>query len=494
MSRALISVYEKDGLVPFVKRLVAEGYDIVSSGGTAKVLSDAGIDVVSVDTVTDSPEILGGRVKTLHPKIHGGILGRGADDDAELAANGIERFDLVVCNLYPFRETVASSDSTELEIIEKIDIGGPAMVRAAAKNHRHVAVVVSPAQYDEVATAVESGGLSDELRRRLAAEAFFHTASYDAAIVGWMGDDLVIPLRRVGELRYGENPHQPASVYREEGASAWWAEATHLQGKEMSFNNYADAEAAWRLAIDLGEGAVTVIKHTNAAGAARGGSIEEAFRKAWDGDSLAAFGGVVGVNGEVDSATATLVSDLFIEVIVARSISDEARSILADRTSLRVLLASPPCADDADYRRIDGGLLAQRRDSVALTGWKVVSDREPSADEMTALQFAWTVAAHTKSNAIVIASGEQAVGVGAGDQSRVGAAERAVVKAGARARGAVAASDAFFPFRDGLDTLANAGVTAVVEPGGSRNDQELIDAANGQGVALVFTGMRHFRH
>jgi phosphoribosylaminoimidazolecarboxamide formyltransferase/IMP cyclohydrolase len=487
-------VYDKDGLVPFVKRLVAAGYEVVSSGGTAKALSDAGIDVVSVDTVTDSPEILGGRVKTLHPKIHGGILARGAADDAELAANGIERFDLVVCNLYPFRETVASPDSTELEIIEKIDIGGPTMVRAAAKNHQHVAVVVSPSQYDEVASAVESGDLSDELRRRLAAEAFFHTASYDAAIVGWIGDDLVLPLRHFDELRYGENPHQSASVYREEGAAAWWADATHLQGKQMSFNNYADAEAAWRLAIDLGDGAVTVIKHTNAAGAARGESIEETFRKAWDGDALAAFGGVVGVNGEIDAATASLISDLFIEVVVARSITDEARLILGDKKSLRLLLASPPLSDGVDYRRIDGGLLAQRRDTVTLAGWDVVSDREPSADEMTALQFAWTVAAHTKSNAIVIAQGEQTVGVGAGDQSRVGAAERAVVKAGSRARSAVAASDAFFPFRDGLDTLAAAGVAAVVEPGGSRNDHELIDAANEQGVALVFTGMRHFRH
>lgn len=494
MSRALVSVYDKDGLLPFVKRLVAAGYEIVSSGGTARALADAGVDVVTVDAVTGSPEILGGRVKTLHPKIHGGILARGEEDDDELSASCIDRFDLVVCNLYPFRETLADPSSTEIEIIEKIDIGGPTMVRAAAKNHRHVGVVVSPSQYDEVASAVESGGLTDDLRRRLAAEAFFHTASYDAAIVGWIGDDVVIPLRHAGQLRYGENPHQAADVYREDGVSAWWSEATQLQGKEMSFNNFADAEAAWRLAVELGDGAVTVIKHTNAAGAARSDSIAETFLKAWDGDSLAAFGGVVGINGELDGATARLIADLFIEVVIALSVTDEAASVLIEKKNLRVLIAPPPEPDGIDYRRIDGGMLSQRRDSVLLADWQVVSARKPTDDQMAALQFAWTVAANTKSNAIVIANGCQAVGVGAGDQSRVGAAERAVVKAGARARGAVAASDAFFPFRDGLDTLIDAGVTAVVQPGGSRNDDEVIAAADENEVVLVFTGMRHFRH
>lgn len=494
MSRALVSVYDKEGLVPFVKRLVAAGFEIVSSGGTARVLTDAGIDVVPVVDVTDSPEILGGRVKTLHPKIHGGILARGEEDDAELAESGIERFDLVVCNLYPFRETVADPTASEIDIIEKIDIGGPAMVRAAAKNHHRVGVVVSPSQYDEVASAVESGDLPDELRRRLAAEAFFHTASYDAAIVGWLGDDIVIPLRHAGELRYGENPHQEAAVYREDGVAAWWADADQLQGKQMSFNNYVDAEAAWRLAVDLGAGAVTVIKHTNAAGAARGGPIVDMFRRAWNGDPLAAFGGVLGVNGEVDLDTAKAIVERFIEVVIVSGVSDGAEEVLASKKNMRVLVAPPPGLEGSDYRRIDGGLLSQQRDKVDFDGWEVVSDREPTQEEMAALEFAWTVCAHTKSNAIVIANGEEAVGVGAGDQSRVGAAERAVLKAGDRARGAVAASDAFFPFRDGLDTLVHAGVIAIVEPGGSRNDQEVIDAANEQGVVLVFTGMRHFRH
>lgn len=492
--RALVSVYDKTGLVPFVERLVASGYEIVSSGGTAAALSEGGLPVTPVEGLTGAPEILGGRVKTIHPGVHGGILARGESDDAELEANGIGRFHLVVCNLYPFRETLADTGASEMDIIEKIDIGGPAMVRAAAKNHHYVGVVVSPSQYGDVADAIEAGGLSDGLRRRLAAEAFFHTASYDAAIVGWLGDDLVIPLRSRGELRYGENPHQTAAVYLEEGAAAWWSEATQHQGKEMSFNNYADCEAAWRLAFELGEGSVVVVKHTNAAGASRGGPIAEAFERAWEGDSLAAFGGVVAINGELDEATARAIAERFVEVVVARTVSKGALDVVASKKGLRVLTAPHPSPEDADYRRIDGGFLSQRRDTVDLEGWETVSRREPSEAEHEALRFAWVLAAHTKSNAIVIANGQQAVGVGAGDQSRVGAAERAVAKAGDRAKGGVAASDAFFPFRDGLDTLSGAGVTAIIEPGGSRNDQEVIDAADERGLALVFTHRRHFRH
>ena len=495
VSRALVSVYDKTGLVEFARRLVDSGYDIVSSGGTATALKDAGIDVTPVERVTGAPEILGGRVKTLHPKIHGGILARGGADEAELATNGIERFDLVVCNLYPFRETVADPDAGEMDIIEKIDIGGPAMLRAAAKNHHHVGVVVSPEQYEEVARAAESGGLDADLRRRLAAEAFFHTAAYDAAIVEWIGEDRVLPLRRTGDLRYGENPHQRAAVYRELGArAAWWAEASQHQGKAMSFNNYADTEAAWRLVGDLGDGAVVVVKHTNAAGAARSGSIARSFENAWDGDAQAAFGGVIAINGELDEETASALAERFVEVVVARTVSPAALEVLSSKKNVRVLTAPLPSSTDVDYRRIEGGFLAQERDNVDLEGWATVSERRPSDVEMEALRFAWVVAAHTKSNAIVIAQGEKAVGVGAGDQSRVGAARRAVDRAGDRGRGGVAASDAFFPFRDGLDTLADAGVTAVVEPGGSLNDQEVIDAANERGLALVFTDRRHFRH
>jgi phosphoribosylaminoimidazolecarboxamide formyltransferase/IMP cyclohydrolase len=304
----------------------------------------------------------------------------------------------------------------------------------------------------------------------------------------------VLPLRRRGELRYGENPHQAASVYLEDGAAPWWAEATQHQGKEMSFNNYADTEAAWRLAADLGDGSVVVVKHTNAAGAARGKSIGEAFEAAWDGDSLAAFGGVIAINGELEESTASALADRFVEVVVARSVSQAALDSMAAKKNLRVLSAPLPSSSDLDHRRIEGGLLTQERDQVDFAGWETVSEREPTPAESDALRFAWVIAAHTKSNAIVIAHGEKAVGVGAGDQSRVGAAERAVVKARDRARGAVAASDAFFPFRDGLDTLADAGVVAIAEPGGSLNDQEVIDAANERGLALVFTNRRHFRH
>ncbi len=492
--RALVSVYDKTDLTPFVKRLVAVGYEIVSSGGTALILEEAGVEVTRVSEVTGAPEILGGRVKTLHPKIHGGILARGEVDDDELTTIGIEPFDLVVSNLYPFREAVTAPDATILDIIEKIDIGGPAMVRAAAKNHRHVGVVVSPDQYDEVAGAIENGGLSPQQRKKLAAEAFFHTASYDAAVVGWIGDDRVIPLRKVSSLRYGENPHQIGVLYREDGAEPWWHLAVLHQGKEMSFNNYIDAEAAWRLATDLGPGAVVVVKHTNACGAARGDRIISTFESAWDGDSLAAFGGVIAINGALDASTAAAIGERFVEVVVARSVEPEALDVLSAKRNLRVLSAPEPASSGDDYGRVDGGLLVQGMDSFEDETWVTVSERSPTDDELRALEFAWVVAAHARSNAVVLAVGETAVGVGAGDQSRVGAAERAVVKAGGRASGAVAASDAFFPFRDGLDTLTAAGVTAVVEPGGSRNDQELIDAANEHGIALVFTGRRHFRH
>ncbi len=353
--------------------------------------------------------------------------------------------------------------------------------------------MTSPDQYDVVAEAVEDGGLGDALRRSLAAEAFFHTASYDAAIVSWIGDDRVIPLRRVAELRYGENPHQPAGIYLEDGASPWWRQATQLQGKEMSFNNYADAEAAWRLANSQ-PGCVAIVKHTNACGAAHGEDVFGTFEMAWACDPTSAFGGVVAVNGVVDRATAESIRGKFVEVLVCAGVAEEARPILAEKEALRVLEASRPGGGDADIRRVEGGLLIQDRDTDAGEAWRVVSNRVPSDVETADLQFAWKVAMHTKSNAVVVVKDGAAVGVGAGDQSRVGASERAVARAGSRAAGAVAASDAFFPFRDGLDVLASAGVTAVAEPGGSRNDQELVDAANEHDIALVFTGRRHFKH
>ena len=495
MSRALISVHDKTGLAPFASRLATAGWEIVASGGTARNLEEAGIAVTRVEEVTGSPEMLGGRVKTLHPRIHAGILSRGPEDAADLEAHGVEPFDLVVCNLYPFRQTLARPGATQSEIIEDIDIGGPAMIRAAAKNHRRVGVVVSPDRYDAVATAVEGGSFDDGMRSELAAEAFAHTAAYDAAIADWMGNDRALLLRHVAELRYGENPHQDASLYLEDGARPWWATMTQHQGKEMSFNNYADADAAWRLASALGPGSVVVVKHTNPAGAALGGgSLAETFEMAWEGDALAAFGGVIAINDDLDADTASLLAERFVEVVVAHSISDEALTELAPRKGVRLLTASPIEHSSADYRRIDGGFLVQTSDRVDLEGWETVSARRPTEPEVESLRLAWVVAAHTKSNAVVIVSGSKVVGVGAGDQSRVGAAQRAVARAGDRAKGAVAASDAFFPFRDGLDTLAEAGVVAVAEPGGSVRDDEVIAGADEQGMALVFTGRRHFRH
>lgn len=489
--RVLVSVHDKTGLVEFARRLVAAGCELVSSGGTAAALRDAGIAVTDVSEVTGSPEVLGGRVKTLHPAIHAGILARGPEDDADLEAVSARRFDMVVCNLYPFSRTLAAGGTHE-ELVEMIDIGGPAMIRAAAKNHARVAVVVSPTQYEEVAAAVEAGAVDGDLRRRLAAEAFFHTASYDAAIAGWLGDALVVPLRKVQTLRYGENPHQEGALYLEAGADPWWARAELLQGKEMSFNNYADAEAAWRLANDLGPGSVAIIKHTVACGAARAGTVAEAFGLAWEGDPLAAFGGVIGIAGEVDAETAGAISGRFVEVVVAASVTPEAAEILAARKNLRVLVAPEP-RPARDFRRIEGGFLVQDPDVVTAEGWEVVSG-ELTGEQHEALRFAWVLAAHARSNAIVVCRGTQAVGVGAGDQSRVGAAERALARAGDRARGAVAASDAFFPFRDGIDTLVAAGVAAVVAPKGSRNDAEVVAAAQEHGITLVFAPERHFKH
>src|SRR5690606_27764305 len=408
---------------------------------------------------------------------------------------GIRPFQLVVVNLYPFEETVARGDATEAEIVEKIDIGGPTMVRAAAKNHAWVGVVTDPSQYDEVAAAVEGGGLDADLRRRLAAAAFFRTASYDAAITAWLHpgplpERAVLALERVDTLRYGENPHQPGASYRQVGAAAWWADARLLQGKEMSFNNHLDAEAAWRLACRFDEPAAVIVKHTNPCGVAVAPDAATAFGRAWECDPLSAFGGVVALNRTLDAATAEQIAANFVEVVVAPEVEEAAASVLSAKPNLRVLAADTPGDGELDFRRIEGGFVAQTRDVPGGEDWQVVSGRAPSEAEMSDLRFAWTVAAATKSNAIVVAKDRAAIGVGAGDQSRVGAAQRAIARAGDRARGAVAASDAFFPFPDGLETLAEAGVTAVVEPGGARRDEEVIAAADRLGVALVFTGRR----
>jgi phosphoribosylaminoimidazolecarboxamide formyltransferase/IMP cyclohydrolase len=502
--RALLSVFDKTGLVDLAARLVACDVELVSSGGTAAHLRQAGLDVTSVADVTGAAEMLGGRVKTLHPAIHGAILADRGDPAhiADLHDRDIAPIELVVVNLYPFEQAVASG-APRAEIIEQIDIGGPAMVRAAAKNHAWVGVVTSPDRYPEVAAAVEAGGLSADLRASLAADAFFRTASYDAAIVGWLeaGEEqelparLVLAVEQLAALRYGENPHQPAALYCAPFTSAWWRVAEQLQGKHMSFNNYVDAEAAWRLASDLPAPAAVIVKHSNACGAAVvTGSLVAAFEEAWECDPLSAFGGVVAVNAALDEATAAAIASRFVEVVVAPAVEGRAAAVLSAKENLRLLVAHPPHGFDLDLRRVEDGLLAQVRDRMDGDGWQVMTAREPGAAEIDDLRFAWIVAAHTKSNAIVVARGGAAVGVGAGDQSRVGAAERALAKAGDRARSAVAASDAFFPFRDGVDALAAAGVTAVIQPGGSVRDDEVVAAADEHGMAMVFTGRRHFRH
>ncbi|GMR02681.1 MAG: bifunctional phosphoribosylaminoimidazolecarboxamide formyltransferase/IMP cyclohydrolase [Acidimicrobiia bacterium] len=498
--RALISVSDKTGLIGFAEALVACGVEIVSSGGTAAHLEDAGIAVTPVETVTGASEMLGGRVKTLHPNIHGGVLADLGKPEhrKDLTDLGIKAFQLVVVNLYPFEETVASG-ADHATAIENIDIGGPTLIRAAAKNHRWVAVVVSPDRYHDVAEAVAGGGTTDEMREHLAREAFFRTARYDAAIVNWLesdgADKLVLALGKQASLRYGENPHQTAALYSAGPSTGWWATGSQLQGKEMSFNNYADADAAWKLATDLSEGSVAVLKHMNACGAAKGETMLDAFTKAWACDPLSAFGGVVALKGELDGDTARAIAEYFVEIVIAPTITDEARAVLAQKKSLRVFVASRPSSFDLDIRSIDDGYLVQKADAVgsAVEGWEAKT-RKPTQQERDDLEMAWIVAAHTKSNAIVLVNDGAAVGVGAGDQSRVGAAERALTKAGDRAKGAVCASDAFFPFRDGPDALAAAGVTAIVEPGGSARDNEVIESATEHDVALLFTGERHFRH
>jgi phosphoribosylaminoimidazolecarboxamide formyltransferase/IMP cyclohydrolase len=501
VGRALISVSDKRGLTPFAASLVDNGVEIVSSGGTAAHLDEAGVPVTRVEDVTGAPEMLGGRVKTLHPRIHGGILADLGEEGhrQDLLDFGIDAFQLVVSNLYPFEATVASGAEYQT-VIENIDIGGPTLIRAAAKNHDWVAVVVSPDRYDEIIGAIEGGGTTAELRADLAREAFFRTAQYDAAIVNWFHsadgrDKLVLPLQITAPLRYGENPHQSAALYSSGSSEGWWARAEQLQGKEMSFNNYADADAAWRLVNDLPELSVAILKHMNTCGAATGSGLANAFSKAWACDPVSAFGGVVACNAELDGETARAIAEYFVEIVICPAIAEEASAVLAQKKGLRVLVAPEPSDDDLDIRSIDDGFLVQLRDRAGSGSetWETRT-RTPTDREQQDLEMAWIVAAHTKSNAIVLVKDGAAIGVGAGDQSRVGAAERALAKAGDRAVGAVCASDAFFPFRDGPDLLASAGVSAIIEPGGSMRDKEVIESASENDVALVFTGERHFKH
>jgi phosphoribosylaminoimidazolecarboxamide formyltransferase/IMP cyclohydrolase len=495
--RALISVHDKTGVVDLARGLTDLGWEIISSGGTSKALQDAGVAVTSVEVITASQEMLGGRVKTLHPKIHGGILADRSKPEhmADLDAQGIEPIDLVVCNLYPFR----SSPS-----IEMIDVGGPTMVRAAAKNHAHVGIVVDPADYGQILEELRAdGSLSTETKRRLARAAFAHTAAYDAAIVTWFDEDDVLPpsihlaLDRAQEVRYGENPHQQAARYREVGQRGWWDSMTQHGGKELSYLNLYDTEAAWRLVHDLGDGpAVAIIKHANPCGAAVAGNIETAYTRAHECDPVSAFGGIVAANRPVTVAMAEALAPVFTEVVVAPGYESGALEVLTAKKNLRVLEAETPGRPRFDLRSIDAGLLVQEPDSFISQrpDWRVATKAQPTDDQWRDLELGWRVCAWVKSNAITFVKGGQAVGIGAGQQNRVDSVRIAARKADGRAQGGACASDAFFPFRDNIDELAAAGIGAVVQPGGSLRDEEVIAAADEHGLAMVFTGERHFRH
>ncbi|MEY2967867.1 MAG: phosphoribosylaminoimidazolecarboxamide formyltransferase/IMP cyclohydrolase [Actinomycetota bacterium] len=492
MPRALLSVFDKTGIEEFARGLVACGWSIVSSGGTAKTLTDAGIVVTDVAEITGFPAIFDHRVVTLHPKVHGGIL---ADTSkpahvADMEKFGIEAFDLVVVSLYPF----ASKPGIEL-----IDVGGPAMIRAAAKNFARVGVVVDTSQYVGVLDEIRStGSLSDSTRRTLAARAFTATRDYDSAIVEWITDGAAksVHLERVDTLRYGENPHQQGTLWDVANAPGWWRSARQLGGKEMSYLNVFDADAAWRLANRFGSPAAVVVKHANPCGAATAATIHDAYVRAHACDPVSAFGGIIALNREVDVATAASISEVFTEVVVAPSYAADALALLQTKKNLRIIAADAPPSGGTELRSVSGGVLVQDTDPVDddPSTWRVVSDRHPTPEQSSEASFAWQVCAAVSSNAITIAKDSSAVGIGGGQQNRLDAARLACERAGDRAAGGAAASDAFFPFRDGLDMLARAGVSAVVEPGGSVRDDEVIAAANEHGIVLIFTGMRHFRH
>ena len=515
---ALLSVSNKEGLVPLAQGLLAAGYQLISSGGTAAALAAAGVPVTKVAEHTGAPEILGGRVKTLHPRIHGGILAKRSESShqSDLADQGIAPIDVVVVNLYPFRETIARPDVSWDAAIENIDIGGPAMVRAAAKNHADVAVLTSPAQYPAFLEALGAGAISSELRRQLALEAFSHTAEYDAAISQWLtaqlqaeragSFSLELPARQ--SLRYGENPHQSATWYAQPGAGLGAGE--QLQGKELSYNNILDLEAALATVREFGYGgqpaggnafkpAAVVVKHTNPCGVATGSGSANALERALDADRLSAFGGIVAINGPVDGATAGHLTSLFLECVVAPSFDAEARELLSAKANLRLLELEPEAIERASrqqLRSVLGGLLVQDLDDqpVDETAWQVVSKRQPSPEELADLAFCWRLVRHVRSNAITVARGGQSLGIGAGQMNRVGSAKIALETAGEKARGAVLASDGFFPFDDTVRLAAQYGITAVIQPGGSVRDADSIAACDELGLAMVVTGRRHFLH
>jgi phosphoribosylaminoimidazolecarboxamide formyltransferase/IMP cyclohydrolase len=511
--RALISVADKKGLVPFAEELQALSFELISTGGTARLLREAGLDVINVSDITGFPEIMDGRVKTLHPKVHGGLLSRAGVDDEVTALHDIRPIDLVVVNLYPFASVIAKPDSTYDDAIENIDIGGPAMIRAAAKNHARVSVVVEVADYERILEALRHGEPSFELRQQLSAKAYAHTAAYDAMIASYLAkqtktaekfpERLIMSFERKSRLRYGENPHQEAAAYLSpgfRGASVIGSE--QLQGKELSFNNLADADTALRCALAFDETSCVIVKHANPCGIGQAGTAAEAYAKAYAADPTSAFGGVIAFNRQLDEATtASILSNQFVEVIIAPSVSATALGRLADKPDVRVLACGEPGPLPAALAQttLEGGILVQDVDRGSDLGQNlnVVTKSKPSQQQLADLRFAWRVVQFVKSNAIVFAAGGQTLGIGAGQMSRIVSTRIAAMQAaefGLSLDNAVMASDAFFPFRDNVDAAAGHGIRAIIQPGGSRRDAEVIEAADEHGIAMVFSGYRHFRH
>ena len=512
IKKALISVSDKTGIVELARELIGLGFEIVSTGGTAQSLHQAGLAVTEAAEVTGFPEILGGRVKTLHPSIHAAILARLDQEDQrqELEAYGITPIELVIVNLYPFEQTIAREETGHEEAVEKIDIGGPAMLRAAAKNHAHVTVLVNPDRYSEVLGELkQSGSVSSATRLRLAAEVFSYTAGYDAAIAAYFNarpdagmqlypDRLCLSFKKMQNLRYGENPQQEAAFYASAGTTAGLAAARQIQGKELSFNNLNDLNAAWELALEFEQPTAVAVKHANPCGVGSAATPEEAYRLAFEADPVSIFGGILALNRPVEAAAAAEMSKVFLEVIAAPHFSKAARAILRDKKDLRLLQMETAASkiDCFDIKKIAGGMLIQTsdREPVDLKKSRVMTEREPSAEEWARLAFTQTVVKHVRSNAIVIAGSGQTFGIGAGQMSRIGAARIALSQAGKRARDAVLGSDAFFPFNDTVEEAVKAGITAIVQPGGSLKDQDSIDLCNQHGLTMIFTGRRYFKH
>jgi phosphoribosylaminoimidazolecarboxamide formyltransferase/IMP cyclohydrolase len=511
--RALISVSDKRNLLSFARGLVDLDVEILSTGGTCRQLREAGIEASEVATKTGFPEIMGGRIKTLHPVIHGGLLGRRGTDESVMAEHGIEPIDLLAVNLYPFEKTIGRADATLADAIENIDVGGPAMIRAASKNHDGVAVVVDPDDYDAVIAMLKAGEMTTDYRRRLAVKAYAHTASYDTAITGYLarsldqeatGDRFLYAGRLIGILRYGENPHQQAAFYRDQAPpTGSLATAVQVQGKALSYNNIADSDAALECVRQFDEPACVIVKHANPCGVALGDTLLAAYEKAFATDPTSAFGGIIAFNQPVDATTARAIIDKqFVEVIVAPEFSAAALAVTGEKKNVRVLKTGTWSNDDSqgiELKKVSGGLLVQSRDTgrVCAADLQVVTETVPDAAQISDLMFAWKVAKFVKSNAIVFCRDGMTIGVGAGQMSRVYSTRIAAIKAadeGLSVSGAVLASDAFFPFRDGIDAAAETGISAIIQPGGSMRDDEVIAAANEHGLAMVFTGMRHFRH